>query len=219
MKDRIKELIVKLHALSVRERFILMMVLLAVIFVFCDTLLLSPLDKEKQKLITENQKWQDKIGKLAEQTQELATKKRFDPNEQTRAQLAKLALELGKLDELIKQQAGGVIEPAQMSAVLKDLLKRESGLKLARLQNLKGEPLLDPKDTESKKSGEEVYRHGLALEFEGGYLQTIGYLRLVEKLPWHIYWGGIAFSVDEYPLAHVKITVYSLSLNDNWIGV
>lgn len=226
MKGMFKELIVKIHAVSVRERFILMLAVLAVIFMLNDTFLLSPLGKEKQKLITEKQQWQDKINTLAKETEELSAKNRFDPNEQTRAQLARLAFELGKLDGMIKLQTGGIIEPAQMSEVIKDLLKRETGLKLAKLQNLQGEPLLDSKDKksdskdkDSKKPGEEVYRHGLAIEFEGGYLQTIDYLKIVEKLPWHIYWDEIAFSVVEYPLAHVKITVYSLSLTDNWIGV
>ena len=47
MKDMLKETVIKIHALSVRERFILMLVLLAVIFMLCNMLLLAPLDKEK----------------------------------------------------------------------------------------------------------------------------------------------------------------------------
>lgn len=64
-----------------------------------------------------------------------------------------------------------------------------------------------------------LYRHGLRVEFGGGYLQTFAYLRALESLHSRFLWEALEFDVEQYPRARVSITVYSLSLDDAWIGI
>ncbi|MCI0590119.1 MAG: MSHA biogenesis protein MshJ, partial [Gammaproteobacteria bacterium] len=64
-----------------------------------------------------------------------------------------------------------------------------------------------------------AYMHGLRMEFEGGYLDTLDYLRKLEALPWAFFWDSVDFKVEKYPKALGSITVYTLSLDANWIGV
>ena len=64
-----------------------------------------------------------------------------------------------------------------------------------------------------------LYRHGLRIEFAGGYLETLAYLRALESLPSRFLWESLEFDVERYPRARVAITVYSLSLDDAWIGI
>ena len=64
-----------------------------------------------------------------------------------------------------------------------------------------------------------LYRHGLRVEFFGGYLETIAYLRALESLQSRFLWEALAFDVEQYPRSRVAITVYSLSLDDAWIGI
>jgi MSHA biogenesis protein MshJ len=45
------------------------------------------------------------------------------------------------------------------------------------------------------------------------------YLEAVERLPWHLYWTRLDFSVDEYPSNDVVIELTTLSLDEEWIGV
>ena len=67
--------------------------------------------------------------------------------------------------------------------------------------------------------GPRLYRHGLRIEFEGGYLQTLAYLHALESLDSRFLWRALEFDMQRYPLARVSMTVYSLSLDDAWIGI
>jgi len=64
-----------------------------------------------------------------------------------------------------------------------------------------------------------LYRHGLRATFEGGYLDILAYLRALEALPWRFLWDEVSLEVPRYPVARVTLTVYSLSLDDAWIGI
>ena len=68
-------------------------------------------------------------------------------------------------------------------------------------------------------AGPSLYRHGLRVEFEGGYLQTLSYLQALEALDTGFQWSALEFEVLEYPRAGIAITVHSLSLDDAWIGI
>jgi len=64
-----------------------------------------------------------------------------------------------------------------------------------------------------------LYRHGMRATFEGAYLDILDYLRALEALPWRFLWGEVSLEVPRYPIARVTLTVYSLSLDDAWIGI
>ncbi|NOZ53973.1 MAG: hypothetical protein GXP08_12740 [Gammaproteobacteria bacterium] len=64
-----------------------------------------------------------------------------------------------------------------------------------------------------------IFRHGIEIEFYGDFKSTLSYLQAVEALPWRFYWDEVNYSVEEYPRALVKVTLYTLSLDRGWLGV
>ena len=109
-----------------------------------------------------------------------------------------------------------------MVAVLEDMLKRRRQLTLTRLENLPSEPLLEQPADESpaETAGQRnLYRHPLRIELTGSYLEALAYLQSLEQLPRKLYWQDLSVSVEDYPLARISVTVYTLSLKEGWIGV
>ena len=99
------------------------------------------------------------------------------------------------------------------------MFSRNKGLELIRMQNLTASPLIDDKsNAEKDDDGGMVFRHGVVIEFKE-YLATLRYLKAIENMQWRFYWGGLNYTVDEYPNAHVTIVLYTLSLNEGWVGV
>ena len=123
----------------------------------------------------------------------------------------------GRLDEINERLGGYVaelIDPAQMSRVLQDLLKEQSTLRLIRVRNLSPEALSASADALNTT----FYRHGLEIDFEGSYLACLEYLEEIEDLPWRFYWQLLDIEVLEYPRNRIRLEVSTLSPDVEWIG-
>ena len=59
----------------------------------------------------------------------------------------------------------------------------------------------------------------MKIVFEGDFFQTVDYMRKLEKLEWGFFWDEVSFEMKEYPQASITITLYTISLNPNWIGI
>jgi MSHA biogenesis protein MshJ len=121
-----------------------------------------------------------------------------------------------RLDELNEKLGGYTAEligPGEMAQVLQGILKEQSNLRLIRMRNLLPQALsMDEDDTVV------FYKHGLEMEFEGGYFACIEYLQQIEALPWRIYWQILELEVLEYPHNRIRLEVSTLSPHEEWIG-
>jgi MSHA biogenesis protein MshJ len=54
---------------------------------------------------------------------------------------------------------------------------------------------------------------------KGSYLDLLNYVGELEKLPLRMYWTKIDVAVDVYPEVTMKLAVYTLSLDKNWMVV
>jgi MSHA biogenesis protein MshJ len=57
------------------------------------------------------------------------------------------------------------------------------------------------------------------LTLQGDYFSTLNYLKALENLPWRIHWDSIDYNVKAYPQAETRIQVYTLSFEQDWLGV
>jgi MSHA biogenesis protein MshJ len=62
-----------------------------------------------------------------------------------------------------------------------------------------------------------LYRHGVQVTVRGSYLDMIDYMASLERLPTQLFWGEARFEVEDYPRAHVTLTLYTLSLDSKWL--
>jgi len=128
-------------------------------------------------------------------------------------QFALIQRRLEELNEKLGGYTAELIGPGEMSRVLQGILREQSNLRLIRVRNLLPEAL-------SMNEGQDVffYRHGLEMEFEGGYFAALEYLQRIEALPWRFYWQLLELEVLEYPHNRIRIEVSTLSPHEEWIG-
>jgi len=99
--------------------------------------------------------------------------------------------------------------------VLEEMLERNKRLRLVDLKTL---PITDLAATQGP-AGRRIFRHGVELTLDGGYLDLHAYLQALERLSTQLYWGKLEMSVAAYPVATLKLTVYTLSFNQAWLVV
>ena len=138
----------------------------------------------------------------------------------------------------LAQALAGFVAPAQVGRLLADVLKRHPGLQMIKAESLPPEPLLAQAEaagpsarvdgsgaTQARATsavsapGPQLYRHGLALELRGSYLEAYAYLRELETLPWGLRWDRVSFEVTEHPAGRLVLRLHTLSKGPEWIGV
>ena len=131
------------------------------------------------------------------------------------------------VDEALTQRTMRVISPGQMVAVLRDVVGGEEALTLVALRNTGVEPVIEEVHGRDGSDGEEgapanvprVYRHRVELVVEGGYFDLLDYVERLEGLRWQFQWDGLQLETVEYPRARATISLSTLSLAEDWIGV
>lgn len=64
-----------------------------------------------------------------------------------------------------------------------------------------------------------VYKHGVEIVVQGGYLDMVRYMAELEAMPWQLFWGQAKLNVDEYPKATLTLTLFTLSLDKTWLNL
>jgi MSHA biogenesis protein MshJ len=110
--------------------------------------------------------------------------------------------------------------------VLEDVLTRNSRVHLVRLKTLPVTALVDreakgePARAATQGGADRlVYKHGIDLTLEGGYLDLLDYLARLEKLPWQMFWARTHIDATQYPRVQMTVTLYTLSLDEAWLVV
>ena len=153
-----------------------------------------------------------------------------DPDSDTVKQVAQLEAKLAKIDSQLVHLTTELISPSEMRKALVKLLNLEPGVSLLSFELIGAKPLLDlsvqgKDETNDRPSpnaeqlGLNLYKHGIKIKLSGQYFQLRNYLQQLEKLSWKFFWQGFEFEVKEYPRSEVDITIYSLGLNKEFIGV
>jgi MSHA biogenesis protein MshJ len=227
----IRRWVSKLNAVSIRERLFVFIAVLGILVYVWYALLMHPLAKHKAQLQAQINDKQIQITKLEKLINDVERGKKIIPGAEQRSRIASLKFDIDKLDDRLKHMTGGLIDPTQMTKVLQGLLVHQTALTLLSMESLGAKPLIDSSD-KSKANGKQnptapspdaavaqVYMHGVRIKFKGGYLDTLDYLKALERLPWHFFWGDFDYDVKHYPDAEGTLDVYTLSLKEGWLGV
>ncbi len=207
---------------SLRERVLLLAAVLVVGFLAVDVLFFHPLAIRRRLIQEQVATLNTAIAELDRQAADVKARGQLDPDREHRLRQRQLNEELGRLDERLKALTVDLISPRDMAGVLREVLTRQKGLKLVRLENLPAVELLPAAENASGAEGEEhinLYRHPVHIVVSGTYLQALAYLRDLEKLPRKLFWDDLEIVVGEYPQAEISLTVYTLSHRKGWIGV
>jgi MSHA biogenesis protein MshJ len=158
-----------------------------------------------------------------------------DPNKFANDRIQVIAREQQQLDQQIANLAGDLVSPNQMTTILTSVLERQAGLELVHFQNKTATPLrvgfanasqvleqtgaVNFDELEEDEISGQLYQHGLIIEFQGGFFNTLKYLRFLEEITGSFFWDAISFRQLEWPDAHVTLEIHTLSTDEGFIGV
>ena len=226
MKERLLQLEARIDALSLRERGLLLLVVLVVLSALWWDLFLDPQLKVQGALVSEMNQAQREMHALDAQAQAIVARRRQDPDESLRRHVRALQAAVKSLDGRIAERVGGMVSAKEMPRLLEDVLTRDTNLRLVSIKSLPLEPLVPQQKATAKGDANArhavvrtVYRHGLEMVFEGTFGGVVGYLRALQALPRDLVWDGLELKTMDYPRIRARIRVYTLSLQEGWIGV
>jgi len=231
LKARLKQLLARVDAMSLRERTLIFAAAAVLIFSVIDTLLIQPRFAAAKQMSIETGRRQSELRGLEKQIESMARARERDPDRDKRVLLERLARELAETEKQITEEQARVTSPEQMRSVVDRLLARNRRIALVDLRTLPRSAISDraagaaatagpaPRGGGASKQESLVYRHGLEITVAGSYLDLLAYLSDLEKLPTRIYWGEVALDAAGYPTVVMKLSVYTLSLDKAWMNV
>lgn len=215
-----------LNARNSRERALIFVMVLVVVWGLLSALLLDPLLAKKKHLTQETNQQQMQMQKLQAQIEDILSAGRADPDAATRARLAALNQRLEQSHAALQAVQQNLVPPEKMARLLDDMLTQNRNLKLVSLKTLPVSGVLEmpvdaapPKIDEKKPAGPAIYKHGVEITVAGSYAELTQYLDAMEKLPWRMIWGKAEMHVEEYPLVTLTITLYTLSMDKTWLSM
>jgi len=215
VKALFKQYAQRIDNASLRERVLLFLAAALVLAFVVNAMLIKPLRDAQRRLSSDIAQNQLELRTIQGEVQRLARAREGDPDVRNREHAAALRAEIAALDTRIAEEQRRFTTPQRMRAVLEEMLQREKRLRLIDLKTL---PVTDLAATQGQ-AGRRVYRHGVEMTLAGSYLDLHAYLSALEGLPTQLYWGRAEMSVSEYPVATLKLTVYTLSFDQAWLVV
>jgi MSHA biogenesis protein MshJ len=193
---------------------LLLITVLVAIFLLGYLVWLGPELDRRNSLQEQQLKLSQQTVLLQAQIEQLESALNEDPDLENQQRLSQARQRSGELDAELWRLQERMIAPELMPEVLNEML-RGLPLKLVKLQKQAPEIELDLETADVPR----LYRHGLRLELEGSYQDTLDYLEKLERLPWRLSWKGIEIQMVRYPTAKVVLDLYTLSFEEDWLGV
>lgn len=237
--NSVTEILDRIDALTLRERAAIFLAMLAVMFFIWNSYLMADINNKERLLKAELQQRQGERMGLNAELQTLISQGQEDPNAQARKKLEMLRKQLQEVKAEVIKATGQLVPPGKMAGILENVLASTRGLDLLEVRGLGSSALLktdsgkggkkagaaggsgqkEPAGEASAQPLDNAYKHGLKIVFNGSYMSTLEYVKKLEALHSGFLWDSLELKVKNYPEAEVAITVYTLSLDDNWIGV
>ena len=221
VKSQLRTLADRVDAMSMRERGLIFFAVVVVLYLIAYNVVFGPLRAEQVRLERELNMKRDQIQASDLQVAAMLAPNGGDVNAANRAKLASLQEQINELDADMDELTSGVVTPRQMAKLVEQMLVRNKGLELVKLEALPSKPLDDNNRGEAgavPAAGVTVYRHAMRVEFKGRYFDIVEYLKTLEALPWKVFWGEVALELDKYPTSKVTLVIYTLSRYPGWIG-
>jgi MSHA biogenesis protein MshJ len=195
--------------LSLRERALVALAVLATLVGLWDVLFMQPLRNQRNALTQELNTYNETIGSSEQADQ-------ADPHRAAIMRLSDLQTQQQSIDAQLTSSAAGFVPAPRMVEVVHDVLSQQHGLKLISIRNLPMTSLVPPA---AESPGTAPYVHPIELVIEGEYGDVLNYLQALEALPWRFRWKTLDLTTKQYPVNRVRIELSTLSMDKTWLGV
>jgi MSHA biogenesis protein MshJ len=220
--DTLKSWMARFDRMNLRQRAGLVAATAAVMYFILSQVLVGP-DEARSKVLKQRIEAQNaELAAVRKDIVELSGLLERNPNAQQQAALDGMKQTIAEADALLAQLDSAA--PQAAGAVLREVLGATPGLELVSLRTLpvtvafQSTPLpVGPAKpapvaaTPAPRPPRTIYRHGVEISIKGNYLALLPYLEKLQKYPGRLNWADASLDVQSYPVAVLKLTVYTLS--------
>ncbi len=207
----------KFNALTLRERVLTGLTVMAAISFAWWQLFASPVLEQTSNLTTENSRLGREVDMTRAAINDIRTRIAAGVNQGKDIKLAQLQRDLEDVQERLRLKTIELIDPEQMFQLMSELVYRKSNLKLLSLKRREVKPAITLTEEQQEETG--LYRHVLEAKFSGRFTDILKYVRTLESLDWKLIWDEIEIVGSEYPRITVKVVISTLSTRKEWVGV
>ncbi len=213
----------RFEAFETRERLLLVGAALAFIYFVWEFTFYNPRAEAKELLEFQQQTVSQNLRRAEAEQTVFASFSGRDPFMALRNELAELQQKVADFDKQLQTLSAGLISPADLPLVLREVLAAKPKVRLLSLETLPAEEIMLREWQDDTRSGTaataleqdsetpRLYRHGVNIVLESSFAATLDYLRTLEGASWQFYWDTLQYQVKKYPLAQVSVNVYTLS--------
>lgn len=236
MKAPLLTLRIRIDALSLRERAIVFLSAAGMIVFLVFWTMLNPLYAQQGKLRAQLDQQRNNIGGIDAEITNTLQAYGADPDAADRQRLEALSAQAQAFGARLRAVQEGLVAPDKMVPLLETILRANGRLRLVSLTTLpageidtggapaaaapappaNGAPAAKPGAPATKPAG-LLYRHGVEIGMRGSYLDMIDFMAALESMPAQLFWGKAELEVEEYPVARLTLSLYTLSLDKKWI--
>ena len=208
MKKQFQQLLLRIDALSVRERIFLFLSVFICVLALSDFVWFTPAQVAHKALLQQFAAQNAELNRLRSELAVSAV-----PNDPGKAVREEVRITSARL-EVINQDIADVLPKEQkgpaLEQVLQRLLRRQEGLTLISLDTLKSEEpgaAVSNAGTAAPVTG--LTKHGLSLRVAGPYAELVRYVQSLESSLPGLRWGPIEFK-SEKQRNELKLQVYAV---------
>lgn len=220
----IKRLQEKIDSLSLRERGFLLLTLSVVILLGWQGLLIDPISDYQAQMQSEYRTIENRIVTVNAQSEAIIRGVAVEEESDEQKKITRLDTELQQVEQEINRYINNTVSPQQMVYLLEELLSDNSKLEVVSVQSNVAVPVIENNVKENEQAADNdnrvvVYKHGMTISLRGTYSDVLKFLRTAEGMNWAIFWDSIVIEGKSYPDNYTEITVHTISLENEWIGV
>lgn len=206
-----------IDARHLRERALIFICLLAVVFVLWSLFIQSHVDKRSRELRSDAAAINSQREKLSTEIAEATRLLTADPNREQKNRITQLEQEIQQADQSLISVSQGLVLASDLPQLLRQTLAQTTKLKLNSLETLPTRELA-LRATTLGGQGAGVYQHAVVLHLSGSYFQVLDFVKALEATGVRFYWDRLDYQVQRYPQAEIEIRVYTLSTDRGPLG-
>lgn len=225
MKEKLLALMERFDGLARRQRLLMAGGAALVVLVLGYLLTIQPQLNRQAAQVKRMAQINNDLATLETQIKTMEAQ-RSDPDASNRAALQEVRKNMAAIDTRLRNVQDSLVPPDKMQGFLEELLGRNRNLELISLKTLPAEPLIEPRSVQGKQAAQagdtgltNIYKHAIEMQVAGNYGDLLAYLEALEAMPQRIVWGRAELVVDKYPRCILKLTVYTLNLDKQWLVV
>jgi MSHA biogenesis protein MshJ len=221
----------KWTTLNSRERWMVFFAGLAVIYAVLNAVLLAPLQKQQQTVKTEMTQSGTQLADMKQQITELGQHPVLNADDTNTQKIAEFKSKILAQQTEMAALQDTLVNPAQMPALLKELIAHHESLRLVDMKTMPPENFLSrevnaqtPTDqaADGKVSAYKtplIYRHAITFTLAGNYMELMRYAQALQDMSSQVLWDKAVLTAKTYPENELTITVYTLSLDATWLSI